>query len=325
MKHSPSPASTTRRVVLGSLLALGMGASAHADQVYRIVVPFGPGAVQDTIARTFNNELGKELGATVIIENKAGAGGSVGTGQVAKSTPDGTTLVMAAASQHLSGYLYDKLPYHPNKDFVGVSYIGLTGYVVGVPTVSGITSIKDLIDRAQKAPETLFYASAGNGSASHLSTASLAAKAGVKLQHVPTKSTGDAITEMISGRVQVVTGASIGMLAFEKDPRVKLLAYTGKERSRFLPNLPTAAEAGVPGYAFDSWLGLLAPAATPKETVERINNAMIKVLAQPAVQERLARVGVEPGTMAPAEFQKLLNKDWVDAEQIVKSANIRIE
>lgn len=322
---SPSPLLHSRRFLLTSMLALGLTAQAQADQLIRIVVPFGAGAVQDTVARTFSNELGKELGATVIVENKAGAGGTVGTGQVAKSTPDGTTLVMAAASQHLAGYLYNKLPYDPNKDFVGVSYIGLTGYVVGVPAASGIQSITDLVERAKKAPETLFYASAGNGSASHLATASLAAKAGIKLQHVPTKSTGDATTELLAGRVQVVTGASIGMLAFEKDPRVKLLAYTGKERSRFLPDLPTVADAGVPGYAFDSWMGLLAPAATPKAAVERINNAMVKVLAQPAVQERLARVGVEVGTKPPAEFQKLLNADWAAAEQTVKAANIRIE
>lgn len=323
-RNAPHPFAP-RRLLLASLFALGLGSQAQAQQLVRIVVPFGAGAVQDTVARTFSNELAQELGATVIIENKAGAGGTVGTAQVAKAAPDGTTLVMAAASQHLAGYLYTKLPYDPNKDFVGVSYVGRTGYVVGVPTASGIQSIPDLIARAKKAPETLFYASAGNGSASHLATASLAAQAGVKLQHVPTKSTGDATTELLAGRVQVVTGASIGMLAFEKDPRIKLLAYTGKARSRFLPHLPTVAEAGVPGYAFDSWMGLLAPAATPHATVERINNAMVKVLAQPAVQERLARVGIEAGSLPSADFQKLLNADWAASEQIVKSANIRIE
>lgn len=315
----------SQRTVLVTMLALGSLTQVHAEKLIRIVVPFGAGAVQDTVARTFSNELGKELGASVIVENKAGAGGTVGTAQVAKSLADGTTLVMAAASHHLTGYLYNKLSYDPNKDFVDVSYVGRTGYIVGVSAQSGITSIKDLIDRTHKEPNALFYASAGNGSASHLATAALGAKAGVKLQHIPTKSTGDATTELLAGRVQVVTGASIGMLTFKSDPRIKLLAYTGKNRSRFLPELPTVAESGVPGYAFDSWMGLLAPAATPRVEVERINKAMVKVLAEPQVQERLARVGVEAESLSSQDFQKLLNADWIASEQIVKAADIRIE
>lgn len=315
----------SHRAVLVTMLALGSLTQVHAEKLIRIVVPFGAGAVQDTVARTFSNELGKELGASVIVENKAGAGGTVGTAQVAKSLADGTTLVMAAASHHLTGYLYNKLSYDPNKDFVGVSYVGRTGYIVGVSAQSGITSIKDLIDRTHKEPNALFYASAGNGSASHLATAALGAKAGVKLQHIPTKSTGDATTELLAGRVQVVTGASIGMLTFKSDPPIKLLAYTGKNRSRFLPELPTVAESGVPGYAFDSWMGLLAPAATPRAEVERINKAMVKVLAEPQVQERLARVGVEAESLPSQDFQKLLNADWIASEQIVKAADIRIE
>jgi tripartite-type tricarboxylate transporter receptor subunit TctC len=249
----------------------------------------------------------------------------VGTGQVAKSAPDGNTLVLAAASHHLAGHLYAKLPYDPVKDFVGVSCLGGTGYVVGVSSESGIQSVTDLIQRAKAKPGQLNYASAGNGSASHLATASLASQAGVQLQHIPMKSTGDATTELLAGRVQVVTGASIGMLAFQKDPRVKLLAYSGQQRSRFLPDLPTVAEAGLPSYAFDSWLGLLAPAGTSAAEVERINAAVIKALADPVVQERLARVGVEFGTMAPAAFQKLLKDDWSNSAKVVKAADVRIE
>lgn len=316
---------TIRRALLASLLAWGLAPQVQAEPLLRIVVPFGAGATQDTVARTFSQELGQALGATVVVENRPGAGGSVGTAQVAKSTPDGSTLVLAAASHHLAGHLYAKLPYDPMKDFVGVAFLGRTGYVVGVPASAGIQSLSDLIQRAKAAPQTLNYASAGNGSASHLATASLAARAGAKLQHIPMKSTGDATTELLAGRVQVVTGATIGMLAFEKDPRVKLLAYSGAQRSRFLPDLPTVAESGLPGYAFDSWLGLLAPAGTPPAQIERINAAVQKVLAQPQVQERLARVGVEAGTLPAAQFQKLLQDDWITAGQVVKSADVRIE
>lgn len=309
---------------IAALLA-GMTATAHAERVIRIVVPYGPGATQDAVARTFSNELGQELKATVVVENRAGAGGSLGTAQVARATPDGNTLVLAAASHHLAGHLYAKLPYDPVADFVGVSYVGTTGYVLGVSAPSGIDSLKTLIERARAQPGKLNYASAGNGSASHLATALLAAQAGLTLQHIPTKSTGDAVTELLAGRVEVVTGATVGMLAYRNDPRVKLLAYSGQQRSQFLPDLPTVAEAGLPGYVFDSWLGLLAPAGTPSEEVERINAAVEKVLKAPAVQQRLAGLGVEAGSLSAARFQALLKDDWKKAGEVVKAAGARIE
>ncbi|AVS76011.1 tripartite tricarboxylate transporter substrate binding protein [Paracidovorax cattleyae] len=320
--------SQRRRLLAAAAAATALAAlsgTAHAERVIRIVVPFGAGATQDTVARTFSNELGQALGATVIVDNRAGAGGTVGTAQVARAAPDGNTLVLAAASHHLASHLYARLPYDPVKDFVGVSFLGRTGYVVGVPASSGITSIADLIAKARAQPGVLNYASAGNGSASHLATASLAAQAGVQLQHIPFKSTGDATTELLAGRVQVVTGATIGMLPLRSDPRVKLLAYSGTARSRFLPDLPTVAESGLPGYAFDSWLGLLAPAGTPTAEVERINAAVRKVLADPVVQERLARVGVEAGTLPAADFQQLLRDDAAAAGRIVQAAGVRIE
>lgn len=325
MAFSASSFAPSRRAVLAAALLLGLAGAAQAERVIRIVVPFGPGATQDTVARTFSNELGQALGATVVVDNRAGAGGTLGTAQVAKAAADGNTLVLAAASHHLASHLYAKLPYDPVKDFVGVSFLGRSGYVVGVPAASGITSVADLIAKAKAQPGAFNYASAGNGSASHLATASLAAQAGIQLQHIPFKSTGDATTELLAGRVQVVTGATIGMIPFRSDPRVKLLAYSGTARSRFLPELPTVAESGLPGYAFDTWLGLLAPAATPPAEVERINAAVRKVLADPVVQERLARVGVEAGTLPAAEFQALLRADDVAAGQLVKAAGVRID
>lgn len=317
--------SVLSRSLLAAAAVLAFSTAAQAERLIRIVVPFGAGATQDTVARTFSNELGQALGATVVVENRAGAGGSLGTSQVAKAAPDGNTLVLAAASHNLASHLYAKLPYDAQKDFVGVSFLGRTGYVVGVPAASGITSLQALLQRAQAKPGALNYASAGNGSASHLAAALLAARAGVQLQHIPMKSTGDAVNELLAARVELVTGATIGMLAFQHDPRVKLLAYSGQQRSRFLPDVPTVAEAGIPGYAFDSWLGLLAPAGTPPAEVERINAAVRKVLAEPVVQERLARVGVEAGTLPATQFQQLLRDDWVAAGQIVQAAGGRID
>jgi tripartite-type tricarboxylate transporter receptor subunit TctC len=313
-----------RSAACALLLAAGAAAPAFAQRVIHLVVPFGPGAVQDTIARTFNAELGQQLGASVIVENRPGAGGTVGTGQVAKAN-DNNTLVVAAASHTLAGHLYSRLPYDPIKDFVGVAYVGNTGYVIAAPGNLGVNTLADYVKLVKSQPGKLNYASAGNGSATHLGMAYFLAKAGLEMQHVPMKSTGDAVNEVLAGRVQGVTSSLIGVTGFKNDPRMKILAYTGAQRSKFMPELPTVAEAGVPGYKFDSWIGVLAPASLPKAEVERINAAMNKVLAMSSVQERLATLGVEPGTMSSEEFQKLLRADYEQAGVLVKASGARIE
>lgn len=304
---------------------LALAGPAQAQRLVRIIVPFGPGAVQDTIARAINSELGQALGATVIVENRAGAGGSVGTGAVAKSAPDGNTLVLAAASHHIVGHLYKKLDYDPLKDFVGVGYIGNSGYAVVASAALGASNTREFIAAVKAKPGAYNYASAGNGSATHLGMASFVAAAGLQMQHIPMKSTGDAVNEVLAGRVQAVTSSLIGVMGYKDDPRIKFIAYTGKERSRFLPALPTAAESGLPGYAFDSWIGLLAPAALPRAERDKINAALQKVLADPAVQERLARLGVEPKSMPLDDFQKLLRADWDNAGVIVKASGATVE
>lgn len=299
--------------------------NAMAQKVVKMIVPFGPGAVQDTVARTFNNELGQLLDASVIIENKAGAGGTIGTNFVAKSAPDGSTLILAAASHTLAGHLYDKLPYDPIKDFAPVSLIGYSGYVIGAPSALGANTLKDYIRILKAKPKEFNYASAGNGSASHLGMASFLSRAGIEMQHIPMKATGDAVNEVLANRVQGVTSATIGLIGFRQDPRIKLLAYMGKQRSKFLPEIPTVAESGLPGFHFDSWMGILAAANTPKSEIDRINRAMIKVLADPAVQERLIKLGLEVQTASPEEFQQILIADWQNAAMIVKSSGAKLE
>jgi tripartite-type tricarboxylate transporter receptor subunit TctC len=315
---------TFRSAAVALVLATAATTPAFAQRVIKIVVPFGPGAVQDTIARTFNAELGQVLGASVIVENRAGAGGTVGTGAAAKAT-DNNTLVLAAASHTLAGHLYSKLPYDPIKDFVGVAYVGTTGYVIAAPGNMGVNTLADYVKLVKTQPGKLNYGSAGNGSATHLGMAYFLSRAGMDMQHVPMKSTGDAVNEVLAGRVQGVTSSLIGVMGFKNDSRMKILAYTGAQRSKFMPELPTVAEQGVPNYKFDSWIGVLAPASLPRAEAEKINAAMQKVLAMPAVQERLANVGVEPGTMSVDEFQKLLRADYESAGVLVKASGARIE
>ena len=320
--------SLRRRHVVPALLALSAAAAvpaSAAERIIRIVVPYGPGAVEDTVARTFNAELGQSLGATVIVENRPGAGGTVGTSQVAKAT-DNITLVLAAASHTLAGHLYSKLDYDPIRNFTGIANIGNSGYVIAAPGNLGVNTLADYVKLVKSKPGQLNYASAGNGSATHLGMAYFLAKAGLQMQHVPMKSTGDAVNEVLAGRVQGVTASLVGVTGFKNDPRIKLLAYTGTQRSKFLPDLPTVAEGGVQGYKFDSWIGVLAPSTMPKAEADKLNAAINKVLQDPAVQQRLATLGVEvAGNQSVEQFQKLLKDDYEQANALVKASGARIE
>jgi tripartite-type tricarboxylate transporter receptor subunit TctC len=310
---------------LALVLSFALNGAASAQRVIRMVVPYGAGAVQDTVARAFSNELGKALGASVVVESRAGAGGTIGAAYVAKSAADGNTLLLAAASHTLAGHLYSKLPYDPMKDFVGVSLLGYAGYVIAAPTSLGVSSLPEYVRLIKSKPGQLNYASAGSGSATHLGMASFLARAGLEMQHIPMKSTGDAVNEVLADRVQGVTAATTAVVGYRADPRIKLLAYTGAQRSKFLPDLPTVADSGLPGYKFDSWMGVLAPAGLPRAELERLNSAVQKALAEPAVLERFVRLGIEISTASPDEFQRILRADWDSAGQIVKMSGARIE
>jgi tripartite-type tricarboxylate transporter receptor subunit TctC len=233
--------------------------------------------------------------------------------------------MVAAASHTLAGHLYSKLPYDPIKDFTPVAMIGNTGYVLAVSSSLGVNNTADFVKLVKSKPGQYNYASAGNGSATHLGMAYFLAKAGLDMQHVPMKSTGDAVNELIAGRVQAVVPALIGIVPFKNDARIKLIAYTGAQRSKFLPDLPTAAEGGVAGYKFDSWIAVLAPAGLPKTERDRLNAAINKVVAMPQVQERLGFLGVEPQTMSADELGALLRADWDTSATVVKASGARIE
>jgi tripartite-type tricarboxylate transporter receptor subunit TctC len=310
---------------LPALAGLGRAQAQQQQRVIRMVVPFGTGAVQDTVARAFNSELGAALNASVIVENRAGAGGTVGAALVAKAPADGNTLILAAASHHIAGHLYNKLPYDPLKDFVGVGEIGNAGYVVVASSDLKVANTAEFIREAKAHPGKYNYASAGNGSATHLAMASFLAKAGLQMTHIPMKSTGEAVNELLAGRVQAVTSSSIGVMGLQSDARIKPLASTGKVRSPFLPNLPTAHESGLPGYQFDSWIGVLAPAGTPPAEVEKLHAAIARVIAEPAMQERLTRLGIEPRSSSTADFQKLLRTDWDTMGAVVKASGAKID
>ena len=312
---------------MAAALALGAGTVlAQANpKLARIVVPFAPGGVQDILARSLSTELGVALGQTVIVENRPGAGGTVGTGYVAKSLPDSGAMVLAAASHNIAGSLYTKLSYDPQKDFAPIAHIGTADYVLIIhPDVPAKTA-GEFIRYAKANPGKMNYATAGVGSATHLSMAYFNGLAGIDVVHVPLKATGEAINEVISGRAQAVIAASIGALAFARDSRIRLVGVTSPKRSKYLPDVPTIAESGLPGYQFNSWFGLLGPAGTPAADITRVNAAMARLLKDPVILERLDKQGIEPLAMSNADFAKLLAVDYERMASVVKASGARIE
>lgn len=314
------------RIAVAALGALLMSGAVQAqEKTTRIVVPFAAGAVQDTLGRSLNMELGTALKQTVIVENKAGAGGTIGTAQVAKATPDGSVLDLAAASHLIAKYLYGNLSYDPMTSFAPAAYIGNASYILMVPGDLPVNNVADFIKLVKASPGKFNYSSAGNGSATHLSMAYFAALAGLDMEHIPTKSTGEAVTEVLSGRSQAVIAANVGALGFKDDKRVKLLAVTSPKRSKFIPDLPTVAESGLPGYEFTSWFGLLAPAGTPVATLDNIQAAMATTLKNPAVIERLNKQGIESEILTNKQFADILKQSDVQMADVVKKSGAKVQ
>lgn len=316
------------RLVIGFLF-IGFGNSLIAAEAWpskpiKIVVPFSPGSVQDALARSFSNELGQALGQSVLVENKAGAGGTVGTGIVSKSAPDGYTLVMAAASHNINGTLFPKLSFDPLRDFTAAAYIGTSSYILMTNTEFPAKTVAEFIALAKAKPSQFNYASAGNGSASHLAMAYFDSMAGIDLVHIPTKGTGDAITELLANRAQAVIAANVAALPFIADSRIRFLGVSSEKPSPFAPGIPPIGNT-VKGYVFDSWFGLLAPAGTPKEVTNKISTEMAKLLKQPDIIERMRRQGIEIGSLTPSEFNQLLVKDFDRMANVVRSSGAKAE
>ena len=311
------------------LIFIGFGNPLLAAEVWpskpiKIIVPFSPGSVQDALARSFSNELGQALGQSVLVENKAGAGGTVGTGIVSKSAPDGYTLVMAAASHNINGTLFPKLSFDPIKDFTAAAYIGTSSYILMTNTEFPAKTVAEFITLAKTKPGEFNYASAGNGSASHLSMAYFDSMAGIDLVHIPTKGTGDAITELLANRAQAVIAANVAALPFAADSRIRFLGVSSEKPSPFVPGIPPIGNT-VKGYVFDSWFGLLAPAGTPKAILNKLSTEMAKLLKQPDIVDRMRRQGIEIGSLTPVEFNQLLVKDFDRMANVVKSSGAKAE
>jgi tripartite-type tricarboxylate transporter receptor subunit TctC len=284
-------------------------------KVTRIVVPFAAGGAREVLARTFYSELGAALGQSIIIENRPGAGGAIGTAAVAKAVPDGTTLIFAASSHNATALLSEQPAYDPIKDFAAVANIGMQSYVLMTNAALPMHRVRELVEYAKANPGKLNYSSPGHGSSGHLAMAYLATLAGIDMVHIPFKSTQDATNDVMAGRSHATIVPNVGV---SRDPRIRLLAVTSRRRSSFLPDVPAVAE-DLPGYAFESWFGLLAPAGTPKPVIERINAEVAKLLKDKTILARLHAQGVEPRPLSPAAFAKLVADDHATMAKVVKT------
>ena len=306
-------------------LALGVFALPALAQpkVIRIVVPFAAGGAREVLARSFYSELGAALGQAIIIETRPGAGGAIGSASVARAAPDGNTLVFAGSSHNISALLSERAPYDPIKDFAPVANIGMQNYVLMASAELPVRKVSELVAYAKANPGKLNYASPGHGSSGHLAMAYLVKLAAIDMVHIPFKSTQDATNDVLAGRSHVLVVPNVGAMPFAKDQRIRLLGVTSAKRSAFLPEVPAIAEE-LPGYALESWFGLLAPARTPRAVIERINAEVAKLLTNPVILERLAAQGVEPRPMTPAAFEQLVREDYETMAKVVKSVG-RVE
>ena len=290
------------------------------------VVPFPTGGTTDTLARLIGQRLGTALGTTVVIDNKPGAGGNIGSEFVARAAPDGYTILGGTISSHaINVSLYPKLGYDPVKSFAPITLIGSNPNVLVVPAASPYKSVADIIAAARAKPGSIAFASAGNGTSQHLSGELFKTLAKIDLVHVPYKGSGPAIQDVMSGQVPMMFDTSIVAGPHVQSGKLRALAVTSGKRAAAFPDVPTVAEAGVPGYELVSWQAIFAPAGTPKPIVERLYTEIAKILKAPDMQERLANLGMEASGMAPAEFTVFQQAEIEKWARVVKAASVKID
>lgn len=306
-------------------LSLSISCTAHASGEITIVVPFGAGGPQDILLRSFTTELGQLLNTQVIIKNISGAGGTIGTAYVAKSPTDSKTFLFAANGHHFTPYLYPDLTFDPHKDFTGVALIAQGGMFLGIPKNLNVDSLQEYLKLIRTNPGKFNYASGGNGSATHLGMAYFLSKFSSNMQHIPLKSASESLTEVFAGRVQGGMFAINAVKSNQDNDKIRFIAYTGKQRDPFAPEIPTIAELTHTDFSFEGWIGLLAPRGTPAAEVERLNQAVRQVLIDPAVIEKLSRFGVTTSSTSVQAFNDFLAQDAKNAELIFKISNAKID
>jgi tripartite-type tricarboxylate transporter receptor subunit TctC len=308
-------------LAVGLALSTGAAAQAWPAKPIKILIPFAAGGVTDVVIRAISPKLGEALGQPIVIENKGGAGGTLGTSQGAKAAPDGYTFIAPAASHTTTPSLYSKLDFDPVKDFAAVTQIVTVPYLLVVPASSPINSLADFIAAAKAKPGTLTFGSAGNGSSNHLAGELLAGSIGAPLVHVPYKGSAPALTDLLGGQLSFMFDTINTSTQYVKTGRLRVLGVGTARRSKIMPEVAPIADT-VPGFEAVTWIGLLAPAGTPKEIVARMQREIEKIVNLPEVQERLSASGAEPVASTPEQFASYIASEVAKWDRVVKQAKI---
>jgi tripartite-type tricarboxylate transporter receptor subunit TctC len=311
-------------------IAASLAASLACAQQYpvkpvRVVIPWPPGGSNDVVGRIVAQKLSETMGQQFIVDNRGGASGVIGAESVAKSPPDGYTLMIHSATHVSNPHLYGKVPYDTLKDFVAIAPLSVQIGMLVVHPALPAKNVKEFIALAKAKPGHITYSSSGNGSFVHLSMALFASMAGIKMVHVPYKGGGPAAISIASGETQAQMGTVGSVIQQVKQNRVRALGVTSERRAEAFPNLPTISESGVPGYEFTAWIGMLGPAALPKQIVERLNAEVNKVLRMPDVAQNLKSQTLEPLIMTPDQFARRLRSDYEKYEKLVKLTGAKVE
>ncbi len=312
-------------VVLASACAV-VNAQAWPSKTVRIVVPFSPGGIADNSARTIADKLGARLGQPVVVENRPGAAGNIGAELVAKSQPDGYTLLLGYdGTIVVNPHIYARPGFDPLRDFAPITKLGDVGVIVVAHPSVPAKDLRELIALAKAKPGSFSYGSAGTGSSAHLACEMLSQRTGTGLVHVPYKGGGQAIADAVGGQIPLACTAVAGSQQFMKTGRLKGLGLSSATRAAGAPDVPTFIESGLPGFVVDSWVGLLAPTGTPRAIIERLQAETAAVLQMPDVRERYSVLGIDPVGNKPEEYAAQIRADLARWGPVVKQANIRIE
>lgn len=319
---------TIRKCFIGVSLvvwATCAAAQAYPNRPVKIIVPFGPGGFTDVVARILGQKLGAAMGTSFVIENKPGAGSTIGMDQVAKSAPDGYTLGMISSTHMISPWIYKSVPYDPIKSFTPISKLVDSAYVLVVNPKVPAGNVQELVALAKAQPDVLHYASSGNGSTQHLMGGLFVSMSGAQLKHVPYRGSNLATTDLVAGVVESSFAGVPNVLPHLPSGKLRALAVTTAKRTPQLPDVPTLQEAGVPGYDASNWLALLAPAGTPKDIVQRLNGEITKLMAQADVQKALFDAGVQISISSPDALTQLMLDEYNKWGKVVRETGIRLE
>ena len=305
--------------------AAAHGQSAYPQKPIRLIAPFAPGGGTDILARLFGQEMSETLGQPVIVDNRGGAGGTIGTDIAAKAPPDGYTLILVSGSHAINPGLYRKLPYDSVNDFAPITQIAASPGILVVNPSLPVKSVKDLIALARAKPGQINYASAGSGTPPHLAGELFKVMAKIDMVHVPYKGNAPAFTDVIGGQVSLIFPTMPSAMPFIKSGRLRPVAVTSARRSPAAPEIPTIAESGLPGYEAISWYGVLAPARTPPQIVARLHEVLVSAIRAPDMQEKLAAQGLELVGNTPQQFSAVIRSEIAKWAKVVKASNAKPE